>query len=110
MSQLSSIVSLAQVKDLVEQVGTFQLKHFRSTEEITVEKGANELVSFVDETSEQLLFKGLSTIYPEAAFWGEEGGQRGEQDRTEAACPRFDEGLRPVHALRAQAVNIIQQD
>jgi myo-inositol-1(or 4)-monophosphatase len=82
MSQLSSIVSLSQVKSLVKQVGAFQLKHFRSTEAITVEKAMNELVSFVDETSEQLLFKGLTEIYPDAAFWGEEGGQRGEADWT----------------------------
>ena len=82
MSQLSDIVSLEKVKDLVKQVGAFQLKHFRSIEAITIEKDVNELVSFVDETSEQLLFTGLSAIYPEAAFWGEEGGLRSEADWT----------------------------
>lgn len=82
MKNLTERVSWTGLKGLLNEVGLFQLEHFRSQEKFTIEKGHNELVSFVDETSEQKLFDGLSQIFPEAAFWGEEGGQRSEADWT----------------------------
>jgi len=63
----------AEVNQLVLSVGDYILKEregFDTT--IVVEKGLNQLVSFVDIEAEKQLVKGLSSILPEAGFITEE--------------------------------------
>ncbi|EDM28338.1 inositol monophosphatase (Extragenic suppressor protein) [Lentisphaera araneosa HTCC2155] len=71
---------IEEVERLLQGVGDFQLDNFRDLEVQEEEKEPRELVSFVDRQSESMLFEGLSPLYPEAEFWGEENGKRGEAD------------------------------
>ena len=71
---------IEEVERLLQGVGDFQLDNFRDLEVQEEEKEPRELVSFVDRESENMLFEGLSPLYPEAEFWGEENGKRGEAD------------------------------
>ena len=69
-----------EVEGLMQVVGDFQLENFRDLEVQEEEKEPRELVSFVDRESENMLFEKLSKLYPQAEFWGEENGKRGEAD------------------------------
>ncbi len=72
---------LTEVTALVQQVGAFQLRHFRSLGPgAGNEKQARELVSFVDTTSEEMLMAGLKTLLPAAGFYGEETGKQGDDN------------------------------
>lgn len=64
---------LAKVEALCIEVGAFQLLHWQSVKsnEI-VDKGLNQLVSFVDRESEQQLMARLADILPGSCFIGEE--------------------------------------
>jgi len=69
---------LDKVIPLVEQVGRYQLSRFRRLPAGGgEEKLAREYVSEVDLQSEQMLFDGLGKLLPEAGFFGEETGTRG---------------------------------
>lgn len=64
---------LSQVESLCVEVGDFQLQHWQSVKSgDIVDKGLNQLVSFVDKESEQRLMDGLSAILPGSCFIGEE--------------------------------------
>lgn len=70
-AQLS--VMLSQVEALCVRVGEFQLSHWQSVKSTEiVDKGLNQLVSFVDRESEQQLMAGLLEILPGSTFIGEE--------------------------------------
>ena len=64
---------LKQVETLCVSVGQFQLQHWQSVKSQDIlDKGLNQLVSFVDKESEQQLMDGLSEILPGSCFIGEE--------------------------------------
>ncbi len=70
---------LQQVIALTRQVGQYQLSRFRSLPPGGgAEKLAREFVSEVDLHSEHLLMEGLQKLLPEAGFYGEETGARGD--------------------------------
>ena len=71
---------LEEIEMLMQMVGDFQIENFRNLEVQEEEKEPRELVSFVDRESENMLFEKLSKLYPQAEFWGEENGKRGEAD------------------------------
>jgi len=72
---------LAKVAALVQEVGSFQLEHFRRLPPGGGdEKLAREFVSEVDLESERRLIAGLSPLLPEAGFLAEETGVRGSRD------------------------------
>jgi myo-inositol-1(or 4)-monophosphatase len=62
-----------QVTRIVRDVGNFQRKEFHQFDTDAIEqKASNDLVSYVDKTSEQLLVDALSQLLPEAGFETEE--------------------------------------
>lgn len=77
MTQADDIL-LAEVTDLVRQVGSYQLSRFRSQPPGGGdEKEAREFVSEVDINSEQRLKETLHNLLPEAGFLCEESGTSG---------------------------------
>ena len=58
---------------IAKLVGSFILNERKdfSTEKVEI-KGRNDMVSYVDKTSEQMLIEGLSKLIPECAFLAEE--------------------------------------
>jgi len=69
---------LAQVINLTQTTGHYQLSRFRSLPAGGgEEKLAREFVSEVDLISEQMLIDGLQLLLPEAGFFGEESGTSG---------------------------------
>ncbi len=64
---------LPQVLQLCKEVGEFQLKHLLKVSVVEIEeKTANQLVSFVDRNSEQMLVDGLKKLLPDSTIIGEE--------------------------------------
>ena len=58
---------------LLREVGEFQRLHWNSVSAESIsDKGVNQLVSFVDQSSELQLMEGLQRILPESVFIGEE--------------------------------------
>lgn len=71
MSNFANI--LPEVLKLCKEVGAFQLQHLQKVGvEAIEEKTANQLVSFVDKTSEEMLVNGLKALLPESTIIGEE--------------------------------------
>jgi myo-inositol-1(or 4)-monophosphatase len=72
MSEIS-LDFLAKVEAIAKQIGEFQLLHWNHVKAESIEdKGLNQLVSFVDQQSEQMLVDKLGEILPSATFIGEE--------------------------------------
>ena len=70
-----------EVRDLVREVGAFQLRYFRNMSSDSTEvKSLRETVSFVDVESEKMLLNGLMPLVKGAGFYGEESGKTGSQD------------------------------
>ena len=68
-----TIEFLAKVETIAKKVGEFQLLHWNKVkQELIEDKGLNQLVSFVDQQSEQQLVDSLSEILPNSTFIGEE--------------------------------------
>jgi len=73
---------VAAVKQLVSQVGRYQLQQFRQLPPgAGDEKLKREFVSEIDVNSEQQLIEGLSRLVPNAGFYGEETGKQGNQQQ-----------------------------
>lgn len=63
-----------QVLEVARPVADFQRREWATFNRNAIEyKGAHDLVSYVDRTSEKMLVAGLSTLLPEAGFLTEEG-------------------------------------
>ena len=70
-----------KVRDLVREVGKFQLRYFRNMSADSAEvKSLRETVSFVDVESEKMLLDGLLPLVDNAGFYGEESGKTGSQN------------------------------
>ncbi len=80
MIELDQEIVVKKVYALMKEVGRFQLGNFRAQAVKIEEKSPRELVSFVDQESEKMLFEGLQKVVPEACFWGEETGKRSDKD------------------------------
>lgn len=64
---------LLRVEKLCREVGEFQMQHWQMVKSQDIaDKGLNQLVSFVDQESEQRLMAGLLEILPGSCFIGEE--------------------------------------
>ena len=74
---------LAETVKVVEKVGDFQMKHFRSMPAGSDNnKAVREMVSFVDVESEKMLKEVLDSLIEGAGFYGEETGKEGSQEFT----------------------------
>jgi len=68
-------------------------------------KGLNDLVSYVDKTSEELIVKGLRAIMPEAGFIVEENSASGRADYNWIVDP-LDGTTNFIHGIPCYAVSI----
>ncbi|MBM3918311.1 MAG: inositol monophosphatase [Sphingomonadales bacterium] len=65
---------LGQVQQVARPVAEFQCREWSTFNRGAIEyKGAHDLVTYVDRTSEEMLVSGLSALLPEAGFLTEEG-------------------------------------
>lgn len=72
MSEIS-LDFLAKVETIAKNVGEFQLLHWNQVKADAIQdKGLNQLVSFVDQQSEQMLVDQLKELLPISTFIGEE--------------------------------------
>ena len=68
---------LARASELVREAGTLALASFRNAALVVESKGVQDYVTEVDRAVEVLLVDRLHAEFPDDAFLGEEGGQRG---------------------------------
>ena len=68
---------LARASELVREAGTLALASFRNAALVVENKGVQDYVTEVDRAVEVLLVDRLHAEFPDDAFLGEEGGQRG---------------------------------
>lgn len=95
-----------QVKDAAILVGEFirQERKIFSYDNVEV-KGMNDLVSYVDKTSEKLLVEKLSIILPEAGFIVEENTKTGLKEYNWIVDP-LDGTTNFVHGIPCYAISI----
>src|SRR3984957_7947552 len=95
-----------EVIELTHEVGDFILKEknkFRPSD--IQKKGFNDLVSYVDKTSEKRLIKGLHKILPGSGILGEEGGGNFDNKYTWVIDP-LDGTTNFIHRLPCFAISI----
>lgn len=104
MTDLKQITE--QVISLVKEVGEFIRTERKTFSYSNVEvKGLNDLVSYVDKTSEKLLVEKLSLIVPEAGFIVEENTKTGTKEYNWIVDP-LDGTTNFVHGIPCYAVSI----
>jgi myo-inositol-1(or 4)-monophosphatase len=95
-----------QVIDLAKEVGKFIRDERKTFSYSNVEvKGLNDLVSYVDKTSETRLVEKLSVIFPEAGFIVEENTKSGTKDYNWIVDP-LDGTTNFVHGIPCYAISI----
>jgi len=95
-----------QVILLAKEVGEFIRTERKTFSYTNVEvKGLNDLVSYVDKTSEKQLVERLSTIIPEAGFIVEENTKSGTKDYNWIVDP-LDGTTNFVHGIPCYAISI----
>lgn len=95
-----------QVITLAKEVGVFIRTERQSFSYNKVEvKGLNDLVSYVDKTSEQKIVAKLSIIFPDAGFIVEENTKSGTKDYNWIVDP-LDGTTNFVHGIPCYAISI----
>lgn len=103
--------TLQQVIAVAKKAGAFMREEARGfTRQAVEHKGFNDLVSYVDKTSEKMIVEGLAGVLPEAGFLAEEGtGERSEGGLNWIIDP-LDGTTNFVHGIPAFAVSIALHD
>lgn len=70
--------------DLVLEAGTIALGHYRSPTLVVEQKGLQDLVTLADKQVEKFLIDGLSRVFVDDAFVGEESGNQGDLGKAPA--------------------------
>ncbi len=95
-----------EVIELTHEVGDFILKEKNKFNPSDIQKkGFNDLVSYVDKTSEKRLIKGLHKILPGSGILGEEGGGNFDNKYTWVIDP-LDGTTNFIHRLPCFAISI----
>lgn len=95
-----------QIINLTKEVGEFIRTERKTFSYSKVEiKGLNDLVSYVDKTSEQKLVEKLSIIFPEAGFIVEENTKSGIKDYNWIVDP-LDGTTNFIHGIPCYAISI----
>jgi myo-inositol-1(or 4)-monophosphatase len=95
-----------EVIELTHEVGDFILKEKDKFNPSDIQKkGFNDLVSYVDKTSEKRLIKGLQKILPGSGILGEEGGGNFDNKYTWVIDP-LDGTTNFIHRLPCFAISI----
>jgi myo-inositol-1(or 4)-monophosphatase len=95
-----------KVTILAKEVGEFIREERKTFSYSKVEiKGLNDLVSYVDKTSEQKLVEKLSLIFPEAGFIVEENTKTGTKDYNWIVDP-LDGTTNFIHGIPCYAISI----
>lgn len=93
---------------LTKSVGSFILNERKGfTSEKVEVKGRNDLVSYVDKTSEEMLIKGLSKLLPESGFLAEESTVSYQKDTEYTwVIDPLDGTTNFIHGLPVFAISI----
>ena len=95
-----------QVIDLSEETGRFILREMNRFSPADIEKkGVNDLVTYIDKTSEQRLIKGLQKILPGSGILAEESGATAKKEYTWVIDP-LDGTTNFLHKLPCFAISI----
>ena len=95
-----------EVIELTHEVGDFILKEKNKFNPSDIQKkGFNDLVSYVDKTSEKRLIKGLHKILPGSGILGEEGGGNFDNKYTWVIDP-LDGTTNFIHSIPLYAISI----
>lgn len=106
MQRISTDTVCKQVIELTHEVGGFILKEKNKFNPSDIQKkGFNDLVSYVDKTSEKKLVKGLQKILPGSGVLGEEGGGNFDSKYTWVIDP-LDGTTNFIHRLPCFAISI----
>jgi myo-inositol-1(or 4)-monophosphatase len=96
-----------QVIELTNEVGAFILKEQKKLNSDDIQKkGFNDLVSYVDQISEERLIIGLSKILPGSGILGEEGGGEFNIGRYTWVIDPLDGTTNFIHRLPCFAISI----
>ena len=97
-----------QVANLSRQTGGFVRKSASEFNRESIEyKGLNDMVSYVDKETEELLVEGLRNILPEAGFIAEEGtGQKTDDQEFAWIVDPVDGTTNYMHGLPVFAISI----
>jgi len=96
-----------EVVNLSKNVGSFirDEKRVFSTNKIEI-KGKNDLVSYVDKTSEKKIVEKLSALLPEAGFIAEEGTSSKKGERYNWVIDPLDGTTNFIHGVPCYAISI----
>lgn len=107
--ELTSICK--EVIDLSRQVGRFLLEEAAQFQKKDIiEKGLNDLVSYVDKEAELRIVKRLSELVPEAGFIAEEGTGKPKSNAPNWIIDPLDGTTNFIHGLPFYAVSIALTD
>jgi myo-inositol-1(or 4)-monophosphatase len=96
-----------EVIELTHEVGDFILKEKDKFIPSDIQKkGFNDLVSYVDKTSEKRLIKGLQQILPGSGILGEEGGGSFNKSKYTWVIDPLDGTTNFIHRLPCFAISI----
>ena len=97
---------LKGVKGVVAETAQFiRTERIQFSHEATQVKGLNDLVSYVDKTSEEKLVQGLLQLLPESGFLAEEGTQAGLKEWNWIIDP-LDGTTNFVHGIPCYAISV----
>jgi myo-inositol-1(or 4)-monophosphatase len=106
MMRINTDMMCKQLIELTHEVGEFILKENKKFKPSDIQKkGFNDLVSYVDKTSEKKLIKGLQTILPGSGIFAEEGGGNFDNKYTWVIDP-LDGTTNFIHRLPCFAISI----
>jgi myo-inositol-1(or 4)-monophosphatase len=104
--QLKLDTICTEVNELTHEVGHFIIKEKNKFQPSDIQKkGFNDLVSYVDKTSEKRLIKELQKILPGSGILGEEGGGNFDNKYTWVIDP-LDGTTNFIHRLPCFAISI----
>lgn len=111
MDQQALLMLGTKAKKVVSQAADFIRQHRDQVAyDQVIEKGANSLVSYVDQQSEEILVKGLSAILPEAGFITEEGMVEQSQKSFTWIIDPLDGTTNFLHSLPYFSVSVALYD
>ena len=95
-----------QVIELSEETGSFIMREMHKFSPSDIKKkGFNDLVTYVDQTSEKQLIKGLKKILPNSGILAEESGEHGKEEYTWVIDP-LDGTTNFLHKVPCFAISI----
>ena len=99
-------IDMEEIKGWCREVGEYQLDNFQKRIDVSSKEQKINLVSEVDEKSEEMLLEAINSAYPDHAVLAEEGGaEEGDSDYRWVVDP-LDGTVNYVHGLPIFAISL----